>query len=73
MTGKNVCVWYNETSAMKRAYDAGRLDKKWIEDYCFNGGENCVRKRRWEGEGYISPAWVLPDGSVDEGLKADPP
>jgi hypothetical protein len=73
MTGKNVCVWYNETSAMKRAYDAGRLDKKWLEDYCFNGGENCVRKRRWEGEGYISPAWVLPDGSVDEGLKADPP
>lgn len=73
MEGKNVCVWYNETSAMKRAYDAGRLEKKWIEDYCFNGGENCVRKRRWEGEGYISPAWVLPDGSVDEGLKADPP
>jgi len=73
MAGKNVCVWYNETSAMKRAYDAGRLDKKWLEEYCFNGGENCVRKRRWEGEDYISPAWVLPDGSVDEGLKADPP
>jgi len=73
MDGKNVCVWYNETSAMKRAYDAGRLDKHWIEDYCFSGGKNCVRKRRWEGEGYVSPGWVLPDGSVDEGLKADPP
>jgi hypothetical protein len=73
MADKNVCIWYNETSAMKRAYDAGRLDKHWIEDYCFSGGKSCVRKRRWEGEGYVSPAWVLPDGSVDEGLKADPP
>ncbi len=73
MSGKNVCVWYDATSAMKRAYDAGRLDKHWIDDYCLNGGKNCVRKKRWEGEGYISPGWVLPDGSVDEDLKADEP
>ena len=68
-----MCVWYNSTSAMKRAHDAGRLDKHWIDDYCFNGGKNCVRKKRWEGEGYVSPGWVLPDGSVDEDLKADEP
>ena len=73
MAEKNVCVWYNDTSGMKRAYDAGRLDKHWLDDYCFNGGKNCVRKKRWEGEGYVSPSWVLPDGSVDEDLKADPP
>ncbi len=73
MTERNVCIWYNETSGMKRAYDAGRLDRHWIEDYCFNGGKNCVRKKRWEEEGYVSPSWVLPDGSVDEDLKADPP
>jgi hypothetical protein len=58
---------------MKRAYDAGRLDKHWIEDYCLNGGKDCVRKKRWEGEGYISPDWVLPDGSVDEDLRDNPP
>ena len=73
MPEKNVCVWYNSTSGMKRAYDAGRLDKHWIEDYCFNGGKDCVRKKRWESEGYISPGWVLPDGSVDEDLRDNPP
>ena len=68
---KNVCRWYDETSAMKRAYDAGKLDKKWIEEYCFKGGEGCMRKKRFEEEGYVSPDYVLPDGSVDERLKQE--
>ena len=54
---------------MKRAYDQGKLDKKWIEDYCWNGGKGCVRKMRFESEGYVSPDYVLPDGSVDEDLR----
>lgn len=54
---------------MKRAYDKGLLDKKWIEQYCFNGGNNCVRKKRFEREGYVSPDYVLPDGTLDENLK----
>jgi hypothetical protein len=54
---------------MKRAYDRGLLDKHWIEDYCFNDGINCVRKKRFEQEGYVSPDYVLPDGTVDENLK----
>jgi len=28
-----------------------------------------VRKQRWENEGYISPDWVLPDGTEDETVK----
>jgi len=66
---RNVCIWYNETSGMKRAFDAGLLDRKWIEDYCLNGGKGCVRKRRFETEGYVSPDYVLPDGTVDPKLK----
>jgi hypothetical protein len=54
---------------MKRAYDKGLLDKKWIENYCLNGGKNCIRKKRFEEEGYVSPDYVLPDGTVDEKLK----
>ena len=65
----SVCRWYNETSGMKRACDKGLLDKKWIEQYCFNGGNNCVRKKRFEQEGYVSPDYVLPDGTLDENLK----
>ena len=67
--GKIVCRWYDGTSGMKRAFDAGMLDKKWIEDYCMNGGHGCVRKGRFEEEGYVSPDYVLPDGTVDEKLR----
>ena len=66
---KNLCCWYDETSAMKRAYDLGKIDQKWIENYCWNGGKDCLRKERFEKEGYISPDYVLPDGSEDPKLK----
>ena len=69
MEKKNVCRWYNETSGMKRARDVGLLDKKWIEEYCFNGGKGCVRKKKFEEEGYVSPDYVLPNGTIDEKLK----
>jgi hypothetical protein len=68
-SSKTVCRWYNETSGMKRAYDKGLLDKKWIADYCFNGGNKCVRKKRFEQEGYVSPDYILPNGTADEHLK----
>ncbi|MFO7794864.1 MAG: uracil-DNA glycosylase [Promethearchaeati archaeon] len=66
---KNICRWYDETSAIKRAYDQGLIDKKWVENYCWNGGKNCVRKRRFEKEGYVSPDYILPNGSEDIKLK----
>jgi len=69
MKNRNVCRWYDETSGMKRAYERGLLDKKWIEEYCLNRGKDCIRKKRFEGEGYVSPDYVLPDGTVDENLK----
>ena len=65
---KRICRWYDGTSGMKRAFDAGMLDKKWIDDYCMNDGKNCVRKKRFENEGYVSPDYVLPNGMVDEKL-----
>jgi len=66
---KKFCCWYDETSAIKRAYDKGLIDKKWVENYCCNEGKNCIRKKRFEEEGYISPDYVLPDGSEDSKLK----
>ena len=66
---KNICKWYNETSGMKRAYDKGLLKESWIAKYCLNGGNDCIRKKRFEEEGYISPDYILPDGTVDDKLK----
>ena len=69
MKRKNVCRWYDETSGTKRAYDRGLLDKSWIEEYCWNEGKACVRKKRFEEEGYVFPDYVLPDGTVDDELR----
>ena len=66
---KKLCRWYDETSAMKRAYDKGLIDKKWVENYCWNEGKNCVRKQRFEKEGFISPDYILPDGTEGPKLK----
>lgn len=69
MKRENFCKWYNETSGVKRAYDLGLIGKKWVEKYCWNGGKGCVRKKRFEEEGYVSPDYVLPDGTISERVK----
>ena len=69
MEGKNVCRWYNETSGIKRACDQGLINKKWVEEYCWAGGKGCVRKKKFEEEGYVSLDYVLPDGSISEAVK----
>ncbi|MFW5866451.1 MAG: hypothetical protein ACOCX2_01455 [Armatimonadota bacterium] len=66
---RNVCRWYNATSGIKRAFDAGLIERRWVEEYCLKGGEGCVRKRRFEEEGRVSPDYVLPDGSESEAIK----
>jgi len=66
---KKLCKWYNETSAIKNAYGAGKIDRTWVENYCWNNGKNCLRKRKFEEEGYISPDYVMPDGTIDKKVK----
>ena len=68
---KSLCPWYDQTSAIKRAYDKGEIDQKWVENYCWNGGKGYVRKKRFEEEGYVSPDYVMPDGSVNERIKGN--
>jgi len=69
MEKTNVCRWYNESSGVRKAHDLGLIDKKWVEDYCLAGGRDCVRKKRFEEEGYVSPDYVLPDGTISEVVK----
>ena len=69
MERTNICRWYDESSGVKRACDSGFIDKKWVEKYCLAGGSGCIRKKRFEEEGYVSPDYVLPDGSISEVVK----
>jgi len=61
------CKWFS-MCPMKRFYEAGRLERKWIELYCKGDWESCVRYEM-EEKGHYHQDWMLPDGTLDENLK----
>ena len=60
------CKWY-PACPMKRFYEEGKLDKKWVELYCKGDWESCNRYEM-EESGKPHPDWMLPDGTIDERL-----
>ncbi len=60
------CRWF-AVCPMKRFYEEGKLDKKWIDLYCKGDWESCVRYQL-EERGELHPDWMLPDGSIDKRL-----
>ena len=61
------CTWYS-MCPMKRYYETGKLDKRWIQLYCKGDWKQCVRYEL-EEKSHYHPDWMLPDGSLDENLK----
>ena len=53
---------------MKRFYERGLLDKKWVERYCFGDNKQCVRYQM-EARGESHPDTMLPDGTIDARLE----
>jgi hypothetical protein len=67
MNSKNICKWYN-VCPMKRYFEEGKLDIKWIDGYCKGNYNRCIR-REMEEEGQYHPDNMLPDGTIDIKLK----
>jgi len=65
-THKENCKWFS-VCPMKRFYEQGKLDKKWIEEYCMGNWNNCKRYQM-EENGIYHPDNMLPDGSIDPNL-----
>ncbi|MHC1591283.1 MAG: uracil-DNA glycosylase [Candidatus Helarchaeales archaeon] len=61
-TKKKECFWYS-VCPMKRYFEKGLIEAKWIENYCMNDGQNCVRKKL-EEEGIYHPDNMLPNGEI---------
>ena len=61
------CKWY-PVCPMKRFYQKGKLNKKWVELYCKGDWESCIRYQMEERRA-PHPDWMLPDGSIDEKLQ----
>jgi len=53
---------------MKRYFEEGKLDIKWIDGYCKGNYHRCIR-REMEEEGKYHPDNMLPDGSINKGIK----
>ena len=61
------CKWF-EVCPLKRFYEEGKLEKKWIEDYCKGDYKTCVRYRM-EEEGIAHPDNMLPNGEIRDDLR----
>jgi len=60
------CKWY-ELCPMKKYYEDGLLDKKWVELYCKGDWESCVRYYMEEnGKPHVDH--MLPDGTINKEL-----
>ncbi len=59
---KLICQWY-QVCPLKRFYEQGRIDKKWVKDYCWADYSRCVRYVM-EARGEPHPDNMLPDGSI---------
>ncbi|RCW40549.1 hypothetical protein DFR78_1477 [Halanaerobium sp. MA284_MarDTE_T2] len=46
---------------------AGKIDKKWVENYCHGDNKSCQRYQM-EEKGEYHPDNMLPDGSIDQSL-----
>jgi hypothetical protein len=66
MEPERVCKWYS-LCPMKFFYEQGKLDEKWIKDYCHGNYSICVRYQM-EEEGTYHPDNMMPDGMIDESL-----
>jgi len=61
-----VCKWYS-VCPIKFFVDHGKLDSKWVENYCLVGNKNCKRYQM-EENGQYHPENMLPNGIIKKDL-----
>ena len=61
------CIWF-DLCPLKNFYEQGKLDKKWIANYCFGKFSKCTRYKM-EQEDVYHPDNMMPDGTIDERIK----
>jgi len=60
------CKWF-QVCPMKRFWDEGRLDRKWVDLYCNGKWQKCKRLKM-QLKGIPHPDNMLPNGKIDERL-----
>ena len=67
MHHKEVCKWF-DVCPLKRFYKQGKLNKKWVEGYCWGDYSKCIRYKM-EEEGSYHPDNMMPDGTIERKLE----
>jgi len=62
----NSCKWYF-VCPIKFFTDQKKLPEYWVEHFCFDKWQTCVRYQKEEA-GIFHPDNMLPDGVIDENL-----
>ena len=65
-TKNKTCKWY-PVCPIKYFVDQGKLDPKWVEEYCLVENKNCVRYQM-EENGEFHPENMLPNGDIKQDL-----
>lgn len=65
---QDTCKWY-PVCPMKYYFEEGKLDEKWVREYCHGNWAACVRYQM-EERGQFHPDNMLPDGTIDKSLEA---
>jgi len=66
-TLRSECKWY-PVCPMKRFYEQGRLERKWVDLYCHGDWKSCQRYEMEENF-QAHPDSMLPDGTIDKNLE----
>ena len=64
---ESLCKWYS-CCPIKHFSEEGKLEKFWVENYCFIGNKKCVRYQK-EERGIPHPNNMLPNGEIRKDLK----
>ena len=63
---EKVCKWY-PACPLKKYYERGEIEEKWIDDFCKGDYEKCVRYQMEEA-GEPHPDNMLPNGEIRKNL-----
>jgi hypothetical protein len=64
---RRVCKWYS-VCPIRLYYEQGKLDRKWVDEYCMGDWESCVRYQLEERR-ESHPDYMLPDGKIRKELE----
>jgi len=67
MKNRTICKWFS-VCPLKRFYEQEKVDKRWVEEYCWDNYLKCERYKM-EDRNLYHPDNMMPDGTIDKNLE----